>query len=314
MEVIDRPNGLLGVELRHLVALQAVVSEGSFAEAARRLGYTQSALSQQIATLERAVGARLLDRCSGRRPLGTTEAGELLLRHAERVVATLRAAEADLAALAEGVAGSLRVGTFQTVGMTVLPLVLARFGTRWPGVDVSLVELSEMSELLEGVESGQLDLTFSVLPVDGEPFASEELMLDPYVLVVPAHSPLAERTGRVTRRDLRSLPLVGYRSSRYPHDAETHLRALGIAPRIVVRSDETATVHGLVASGVATAVLPRLAVNLGDERVRALDLGALLAPRMIGLTWHVDRYRSAAALAFQDLAREVCRELARGFD
>jgi molybdate transport repressor ModE-like protein len=83
------PDRWLGVELRHLAALQAIAEVGSFCRAARRLGYTQSAVSQQIATLERIVGERLLDRPGGPRPVSLTEAGELLLRHAAAIVARL---------------------------------------------------------------------------------------------------------------------------------------------------------------------------------------------------------------------------------
>src|SRR5215813_12790179 len=106
----------LGVELRHLAALQAVAETGSFGRAAERLGYTQSAISQQIATLERIVGQRLIDRPGGPRPVSLTEAGELLLRHADAIAARLQAAQADLAALDAGDAGPLRIGTYQSVG------------------------------------------------------------------------------------------------------------------------------------------------------------------------------------------------------
>src|SRR4051812_40211153 len=115
----------LGVELRHLAALQAVAQAGSFGRAAQRLGYTQSAVSQQIAALERVVGERLIERPGGPRPVTLTEAGRLLLAHADAIVARLKAAQADMAALREGEAGTLRVGTFQSVGARVLPAVMA---------------------------------------------------------------------------------------------------------------------------------------------------------------------------------------------
>src|SRR5687767_6833676 len=105
----------LGVELRHLAALQAIAEEGSFGRAAQRLGYTQSAVSQQLATLERIVGERLVERPGGPRPVSLTAAGELLVRHAEAIVARLEAAQADFEALAAGEAGALRVGTYQSV-------------------------------------------------------------------------------------------------------------------------------------------------------------------------------------------------------
>src|SRR6476469_2817906 len=114
-------DGWLRIEVRHLAALRAVAQEGSFGGAATRLGYTQSAVSQQIATLERAVGERLVERPGGPRKVSLTEAGELLLRHADSIVARLQAAQADLYALQTGEAGSLSIGTFQSAGARLLP-------------------------------------------------------------------------------------------------------------------------------------------------------------------------------------------------
>jgi DNA-binding transcriptional LysR family regulator len=301
-------NGLKAVELRHLAALEAVVEEGSFARAAARLGYTQSALSQQIAALERIVDIRLLERRRGRSPLGTTEAGALLLRHAARIVASLRAADADLAALRAGSAGTLRVGTFQTVGTGILPTLLARFGAEHPDVEVSLSEAVSKEALLELVETGGLDVSFTVLPVAAEPLETEALMDDPWVLVVPAGSPLVGRSQPVRRADLSGLTLVAYKYS-LRVNPESYLHTLGIAPRVLLRSDETATVHGLVAAGVASAILPRLAVDPDDPRIHVLRMGHLLPPRRIGLAWHRDRYHSSAFHSFVALAREVCAQL-----
>jgi DNA-binding transcriptional LysR family regulator len=303
-------NLLLGVDLRHLVALEIVARERSFARAAAQLGYTQSAVSQQIAALERAAGARLLERPRGRGIVEPTEAGALLLRHAERIVASLRAAEADLRALASGTVGSLRVGTFQSVGITVLPPLLSRYRAAWPGVEVTLIESGSPSELVGGVERGELDLTFWSLPLPDGPFEILELMLDPHVLLVPRGSPLASRDRRVSLRELVELPLIGFRHP-LAYDAEAHLRARGITPRFVFRSDESATIQGLVASGFAAAIVPRLTVNLDDQRVQALDVGSLIPPRTIVLVRHGDRYSSPATQAFQEIAREVCAELAQ---
>src|SRR6188768_2486306 len=122
-----KPDGWLGVELRHLAALQAVAREGSFGGAAVALGYSQSAVSQQIAALERIVGERLVERPGGPRPVSLTDAGRLLLGHADAIVARLKAAQADVEALLEGGAGHLRVGTFQSVGARILPELLRRF-------------------------------------------------------------------------------------------------------------------------------------------------------------------------------------------
>jgi len=98
----------LGIQVRHLAALESVAEEGSFNKAAKKLGYTQSAISQQVAALERIVGLRLIERPGGPRPISLTEAGEILLRHADAIQARLLAAKADMAALEAGDAGRLR--------------------------------------------------------------------------------------------------------------------------------------------------------------------------------------------------------------
>src|SRR5437868_7096601 len=154
----------LGVEFRHLAALQALAAEGSFGRAARRLGYTQSAVSQQIATLERIVGEKLVERPGGPRPISLTEAGELLLRHAVSIVSRVQAAQADLHALRAGEVGTLRVGTFQSAGARLLPAVMRRFTSAWPGVDVVIAELDD-EDVEHAIERGEVDVGFVLLPV-----------------------------------------------------------------------------------------------------------------------------------------------------
>src|SRR5436309_13215063 len=153
----------LGLELRHLIALKAIAEEGTFGRAATQLGYTQSAISQQIAMLERIVGQRLIERPGGPRPVSLTEAGELLLRHADAIAARLQAAQADLAALDAGDAGPLRIGTYQSVGAKILPSLLSSFKAQWPKVTISLTESTDDEELLALVERGELDLTFTMV-------------------------------------------------------------------------------------------------------------------------------------------------------
>src|ERR687897_906061 len=206
-----RTDGWLGVELRHLAALQAVAEEGSFGRAAEHLGYTQSAVSQQIAALERIVGQRLVERPGGPKPVSLTEAGRLLLTHADAIAARVAAAQADLTALADGQAGTLRVGVFQSVGQRILPEVMRRFLRSWPQVKVTLTESADDVELLALVERGDLDLTFSDLPLVEGPFESVELLRDPYVLVVPAHSELANRETPPTMREIGELDLIGHK-------------------------------------------------------------------------------------------------------
>ncbi len=306
-----KPDRWLGLDLRHLIALNAIADERSFGKAAERLGYTQSAISQQIATLERIVGLRLIERPGGPRPISLTEAGQVLLRHADAIQARLLAAKADMNALEAGDAGRLRVGTFQSVGTRVLPTLLRHFSDTHPQVEVLLRESLDEHELLEMVERGELDLTFWALPVaSGGPYESVELLTDPYVLVVPTDSPLTALKRTPTLKEIALQPLIGFNQCASTQAVEAQLASTGRAPNIVFRSDNNGTVQGLVGAGVGISVSPRLTVNEDDSSVAVIDLQGRIPPRVIGLVWHRDRHRSPAAEAFVESAISVCRELA----
>ena len=300
------PDRLLGVELRHLLALQAIAEHGSFGRAARALGYTQSAISQQIAFLERAVGEKLVERPGGPRPVSLTEAGKLLLRHAEAIVARMKAAQADLAAFAEGAAGPLRVGTYQSVSARLLPALVRRFKEQFPKVDVQLSESAADDELEARLERGEVDLSFVMLPMNEAPLEAAELLVDPYVLIVSADSPLAGRTKPPSLREIAKQPLIGYRQCRSMAAIETAIRRVGAEPRIVFRSDDNGTVQGLVGAGVGVALVPRLTLQPTDGTLEVIDMGDLLPPRLIGIAWHRDRYRTPAARAFVETAQALC--------
>jgi DNA-binding transcriptional LysR family regulator len=301
---------LLGVELRHLLALQAIAQEGSFGRAATRLGYTQSAVSQQIAALERAVGEKLIDRPGGPRAVSLTEAGELLLRHADAIVARMQAAQADLAAFAEGAAGPLRVGTYQSVSTRLLPAIVRRFKEAFPKVEIQLSESSIDDELELRLERGEVDLSFVMLPMNEAPLEAEQLLVDPYVLVVPSGSPLAGRTKRPTLREIAEQPLIGSRQCRSNVAIETAIRRAGAEPNFVFRSDDNGTVQGLVGAGIGIALVPRLTLMPTDDAVEIIELGDLVPPRLIGIAWHRDRYRTPAAEAFVTTARDLVADAA----
>jgi molybdate transport repressor ModE-like protein len=298
------PDSWLGLELRHIVALKAIAEHGTFGRAAKSLGYTQSAISQQIATLERIVGQRLIERPGGPRPVSLMEAGELLLRHADAIAARLQAAQADLAALDAGDVGPLRIGTYQSVGAKVLPGLLREFAEQWPKVEITLRESADDQELARLVERGELDLTFVVLPLGPGPCETVELFRDPYVLVVPTGSPLAGRDRPPTLREVVEHPLISYRTCRTTQRVEERLRQAGRDPQIVFRSDDNGTVQGLVAAGVGIAIMPRLTVDETDPAIEVVDLGDRVPPRLIAIAWHRDRRRTRAAEAFVELVRQ----------
>ena len=299
------PDRLLGVELRHLLALQAIAEHGSFGRAARALGYTQSAISQQVAALERAVGEKLIERPGGPRPVSLTEAGQLLLRHAEAIVARMKAAQADLTAYSEGAAGPLRIGTYQSVSARLLPALVRRFREAFPKVEIQLSESAIDDELEARLERGEVDLSFVMLPMNEAPLEAAQLIVDPYVLVVPDDSPLAGRGKPPSLREIAKEPLIGYRQCRSMAAVETAIRRAGAEPRIVFRSDDNGTVQGLVGAGIGVALVPKLTLQPTDG-VEVIDLADLLPPRLVGIAWHRDRYRTPAARAFVETAQDLC--------
>jgi DNA-binding transcriptional LysR family regulator len=293
------------LEVRHLRAFATVVEEGSFAGAARELGYTQSAVSQQMLALERIVGAPVLRRHpGGRRPLELTDTGRVVLGHAQPLLARVKAAQSDVASLVQGEAGQLAIGTFQSFGARILPPVLARFRTLRPGVEVEIRAVTDVRELHAAVEAGELDACFSVLPIDEDgPFEVRELMADPYVLVA--------RTGDARRLDDVDGRRVLLSCDYERRLVEARLLADGITPAGYTRFDDNGLIQALAAAGEGIAVVPRLTVDLDDRRVDVHPLPAL-PPRRLVAVWHRDRNLGAAAHAFLDAAAAICGEWPAG--
>jgi molybdate transport repressor ModE-like protein len=290
------------LEVRHLHALSAIVEQGSFAAAARALGYTQSAVSQQILALEDIVGGPVLLRYpGGRRAPELTEAGRVVLAHAQPLLARVKAAQADVAALAHGVVGHISVCTFQSFGAQVLPAVLAAFRSLRPGVKVEIREALSIDVLLGSVESGEADVSFASLPIDDGPFELRELFADPYVLVT--------RAGGDERglRDLDGKRLLGVRGCRNERLVELRLLAEGIVPASVARFDDNGMIQALAAAGEGVAVVPQLTMDADDPHVTVLLLPEL-PPRQVVAVWHRERRLSEAAREFVETAAGVCAE------
>lgn len=300
-EAIRKHDLLTGVALRHLAAFEVVADLRSFHAAARVLGYSQSAVSQQIAALERAAGTRLLERPVGTRRVALTEAGDRLLRHARRAIAALRAAEADLAALTEGGAGTLRVGTYQSASARLLPPVLREFVQQRPMVQVSLMEAAYDNVLRDALLRGEIELTF-LFEFDDPAFVTLPLLTDPFVLLAPAETALPGEGRPLSLREVARLRLIGY--GRPEESGEVHLVRRGLAAEVVFRSDEMAAVQALVGAGLGCAVVPLLTVRPDDPLVQVRNV-AEVPPREIVLAWLADRTLSPGAKAFVEVATAV---------
>jgi DNA-binding transcriptional LysR family regulator len=294
--------------LRHLLAFRAVVSTGSFSAAAENLGYTQSGVSQQVAALERMVGAPLFSRPGGPRRVRLTDIGLAFLPHTDAVIARLTTAAADVAALSSGQVGSLRVGVLQSVGARVLPQLLSRFLESWPGVEVHVTPALEPRHLLVDVERGDLDLAFVNLPLPQGPFLTHHLFDDPYVFVTAADSPLARRA-HVSLDDIAAVPLIGWRADTDHAQIVDLFAGQPQRPRFPYRFDDNPTLQGCVAAGLAHALLPWLTVDPGHPGTRLVPVDPPVPPRRLVAVWHEDRQRNPPAAAFLEVAAATLARL-----
>jgi DNA-binding transcriptional LysR family regulator len=299
-----------GLEMRHLLALVAVVETGTFSGAAEQLGYTQSAVSQQVATLERIVGTPLFERPGGPRPVRLTTAGEILLTHARAVLARMSSAATDLRALASGEQGELRVGTLPSVGTKILPRLLGAFRAEWPGIQIGLRESRDSAELIHAVETGDIDVTFiDIGPYETGPLEVRPLLDDPMVFLAPAAAPEAGQRA-ISIADIAHLPMIGTRNSGCRQIIDDAFRQAPVSPTYVFRSDDNPTIQGLIGSGLAYAVLPLLTVDEHDPNVAVIPIRPTPPPRRLGIAWHPDRRPPLALSPFVEAATEICRDLA----
>lgn len=319
---MDRPSATasgvdrwVGVELRHFAAFRAVAEEASFNRAATRLGYTQSAVSQQVAALERILGQRLFERVKGASGVTLTEAGQVLFRHTRDLGALLASAQADMEAFSTGALGSLRIGAFQTPGARILPEILSEFLVVRPHTDVRLRESVTDHELLDELERGELDLAFAALPLRDGPFHVMPLVEDAFLLLARGGLPVGQDGYLAPAAEPTPLPLVSFASCPAADAAIEYLRRHGFEPNLRLRSDHNETLQRAAGLGLGAALVPRLSVVPGgDDALQRVPLPPDAPKREIVLVARSDRELPPAALIFADLAGRVCGTLADGRD
>jgi DNA-binding transcriptional LysR family regulator len=293
--------GLTDIEIRHLVALSAVAEEGSFRGAGEVLGFSQSAISQQIASLEKAVGTPVFDRPGGPKPPSLTPAGRLLLRHAQAVLERLGVAADELEELRAGTSGRLVIGTFQSVSVQLLPRLLGRLREESPHLDVRLFE-EELGDLVNRVVADELDLAFVVGPVDDDRVESVLVRQDPMVVVVPP-TWVAEGATEYLLSDLIGQPMIGQSvMDSCQRRIDDGLHSAGVEPMYVFRTNDNGAVQAMVRAGIGASVMPLLAVDVDDPGVRVLTPSPQIPMRDVELVWRRGRTRSRAASRFVELA------------
>lgn len=286
--------------------LREVALRGSFSAAADSLSFTQSAVSQQIAALEREAGAVLVERSA--RGVRLTDAGAAVVRHAEGILARLAEAEAELEAIAGLRGGRLRTAAFESAAGTIMPVAVAQFAAQHPGVELSMT-LMEPEDSLVALRSGDIDLALTVgsgAPGDLEAggVIHHHLLEDPLYLVLPDGHPLARRRG-LRLADVAEEPWIGgepdCECTRMITDA--CLRH-GFHPRIAFETDDYSAVQGFVAAGVGVSLIAELGLRTVRDDIVVRPLGRDAPVRQIFATT-LKGYRSPATLAMVDVLREA---------
>jgi len=296
-----------------LNVLREVVAQGSFSGAADALSYSQSAVSQSIATLEGEVGAALVERDRG--GVRPTAAGAALVAHAEGILARMEAAENEVAAIAGGHGGRLRIASFPTAGATLLPAAINAFRTAHPGVEVTLAE-GEPEEIAPRLRSGELDLAllFEFEGVGerlGAGIRRFELIDDPLHLALPASHPLARRR-QVGLEDLSEESWIQTSAaSPCARQVVRSCHAAGFEPRVAFESDDYQTVQGLVAAGVGVALIPQLALSAVRPDIRVRELHPSSPARTVLAATRRGAPVTPAVATLLDTVREASRSLRR---
>jgi DNA-binding transcriptional LysR family regulator len=266
------------LDLHRLRLLKEFAARGSIARTAAVLGYTPSAVSQQLAALEREAGTALLDRSARRAEL--TDAGRRLAGHAERILAMVEEAETDLSAGAQEPAGRVVTTAFASAAVAFAP-ALARSLRTHPKLTLVLRQ-SRAGEGLRQVRSGEVDVAIvddwtSRLAEDietgGSILTCYHLLRDQLVLVVPRAHPAADPAEPVDLRALRHEPWLAAPAGEPSRQAvDRLLAAVGVAPPVLSEFEGMSTMVNLVARGIGIAILPRMAVAAAERRVAVRDL------------------------------------------
>jgi DNA-binding transcriptional LysR family regulator len=297
------------IEARSLRALVAVADAHSFRAAAAELGYTQSAISNQIAALEAALGTPLLTRPGGRSPTQLTAAGEAAYRHARRALEAVESMEADVRAI-HSERGVLRIGVFQAAASALLPNLLARYRRERPGVTVVLTEPRPRRSLVSALARGDLDLAITVNPEPDDRVEAIPLLDDAWVILTRQDSEIA--AAREPGFELLDgATLIAWQPS-WPSQAalEDAWRRRGIAPQIIYRTDDNLALQRLVAAGLGSACVGRLTADRPiDPRLSMIVPCEVVAPRTVAVVYPRRRESSSAARTLIELLRTRAGEL-----
>ncbi|WP_328943030.1 LysR family transcriptional regulator [Streptomyces sp. NBC_00250] len=303
------------IEARHLRVLRAVAATGSFSAAARELGCTQPAVSQQMKALEASAGTPLLIRTA--REMRLTQAGEVLVRHASGILAGLTAAEEEVAAIAGLRAGRVRLVSFPSGSSTLVPTALAALRAAHPGTRVSLVE-AEPPRSIEMLRGGDCDVALAFRygagqtgrPADGQAewddLVVRPILADRLVGLVPEGHRLAGAASVGIAELADESWIAG--CPRCRRQLVDVCEEAGFTPRIDFATDDYPAVVGLVGAGLGVAVLPELAIeSVRPKGARTVAVEPAVEREIVALTLPDLAQVPAVAATLDELTRAATR-------
>ena len=301
------------LDVKRLRILREVASQGSFSAAAEALYLSQSAVSQQVATLEREVGMSLLERT--REGPKLTDAGRVVVGHAEAAIARLEEAERELAAIAGLEGGELRLASFPSASATLLTEAVSIFHGRYPNVRLTIAE-AEPTDSLPRLRGGELDLALTFdypsVPSVGERDLDRSLVLTESMhLALPSSHRLADKRVVPLAELAEEQWLCGTRPSSCGEVVMRACRDAGFEPRVGFESDDYHVMQGFIAAGLGFTLLPDLALPTlrSDLVIRATDPPA--PQRRVWATTRAEGARSPATEEMVAIMTEVGDSFAR---
>ncbi|MFZ8756506.1 LysR family transcriptional regulator [Microbacterium sp. HMH0099] len=297
------------LDVRRLSVLVTILDHGSLTAAAKTLGYSPSALSQQLQRLEQEVGQPLVRRQP--RGVTATEAGALLAGHARYILRRLRAAESELGELAGLQRGRISVGTFPTIGSTIMPIAISRFRRDYPQVRLD-VHSARFDELVAALQENAIGLSllwdYQWNRIQEPDLSLTPLFEDPTVLVVSQEHRLG-RARHVTMSMLRHEEwIVRKRDHPVAEVLERSCRSAGFSPSIAFEANDYQEALAMVSVGLGVALAPRTAVQSARPDVRIVSLGQEAPSRRIVVAHRSDRVRPPGERAMHQILVDVARE------
>lgn len=298
------------LDVRRLRVLREVAQRGSFSAAAESLSFTQSAVSQQVAALERECATTLLER--GPRGVRLTEAGRALVAHADAILARIDDAEEELAAIAGLRGGRLRIATFQSAGATLVPRAVGEFHRRHPEVEITVKQ--EECTAVDMLESGEADLAivmdFAHAPLVAPGLDLTHLLDDPYDVVLPSDHPLTGSQAIALAELSGERFVVGTAGSGCREGIIDACRAAGYEPDLAIESDENGQTMAFVATGLGVSILPRLGLSALHSGVEVRRIAGAAVTRRVFCATLAGAYRSPATGAMIEILRDAAGEFA----